>query len=144
MQSPPVVPLRLSPSLRIGAVLAHVMPLSALLAPEVPGWARMLVCVIVAASAWRGYRHVRRIHDDHLRLKTEGAPELSHASNAAAAEVLPSSTDMGPLIVLHLRDGDGRIHRYPLTPDGMDAEQWRGLKIWFRWRAKNAAPSPEA
>jgi hypothetical protein len=49
-----------------------------------------------------------------------------------------------PLVVLAMRDADGRSHRIVLAPDMASAETCRRLRVVLRWGRPQAAASRQA
>lgn len=53
-------------------------------------------------------------------------------------KLLPSSFVSPYLTVLNLSlEGESRARHVVLLPDAMDAEQFRQLRVWLRWRCKS-------
>jgi hypothetical protein len=68
-----------------------------------------------------------------LRPHAEGA-QLILAEQSSEGRVLPSSVEMGALVVLHWQaEADRRTQRFALLRDAFSAEDWRKLKVWLRW-----------
>ncbi|HSD36135.1 MAG TPA: protein YgfX [Rhodocyclaceae bacterium] len=130
---PSVIPLARSPALLLAVGLVHLMPMASVFGTGVPVWVRWVVCVFCAASLARECRAVMRLRKESLRPHSDGA-QLLLSGQELDGRVLPSSVDMGALVVLHWQaEMGGRLQRFTLLRDAFSAEEWRVLKVWLRW-----------
>jgi len=133
VKPPAAIPLAWSPLLCLAIGLAHVFPLASAFFESVPAWVRWIVIPLCFASAIQSVFIAKRLRNASLRPHSEGAQLILHNA-ALEGRMLPSSVDMGVLIVLHWQaDAGGKIQRYALLRDAFTAEDWRVLKIWLRW-----------
>jgi hypothetical protein len=117
--------------LAIGVV--HLMPLASVFGVGVPAWVRGVVCLLCVVSMVRECRAAMRLRTESLRPHADGAQLLSPAL-VLNGRVLPSSVDMGALLVLHWQgEAGGKPQRFTLLRDAFSAEEWRVLKVWLRW-----------
>ncbi len=86
----------------------------------------------LALQAWRTHQPLE------LRLLDDGTLELRDAAQAwQPAVVLPRTTVTPWLCVLAYRRAGERSGRsIALLPDHLEAEDYRRLRVWLRWRAR--------
>lgn len=113
--------------------LAHLIPLASLFAEGVPVWVRCLIALLSLISGVNVWRIALSLHKAVLRPNAEGA-QLLLPDRMVEGRVLPSSVDMGSLVVLHWQEHPvGKVRRYALLRDAFSAAEWRVLKVWVRW-----------
>jgi hypothetical protein len=133
VKPPAAIPLAWSPLLCLAIGLAHAVPLASVFSESVPGWIRWAVVPLCLASAIRSSFVAMRLRKASLRPHSEGVKLILH-NDELEGRMLPSSVDMGALIVLHWQaDAGGKVQCYALLRDAFTAEAWRGLKVWLRW-----------
>ena len=78
-----------------------------------------------------------------MRLSEGGVLECVVANgDRFSAQVKPDSTVFNRLIVLRLLVGDEqRTANFALLPDSLSTEQFRVLRLWLRWHAKENVES---
>ena len=138
----PTAPLSLSlkPSRRLLAVQlgAHLIAAFAVLLSATPGWlaALLLVAVGLSVSLLR-----KSTLPSGLILHADGRCEGVGADNAAhEVVVLPQTVVLSWLVVL-LHRQQGRTRAWVLAGDSLDADDFRQLRLWLRWRATEAQPA---
>ncbi len=78
------------------------------------------------------------------RWQLKSAPTTASACRRASGEwgeceVLGSTYVMPFLTILNLRDGDsGALRRVTLLPDSLEADDFRQLRVWLRWKKDSA------
>jgi len=99
-----------------------------------------MLVLLVGISAWYATRPPEILG---LRLSEGGVLECVVANGARlAAQVKPDSTVFNRLIVLRLQVGDKRRSaNLSLLPDSLSKEQFRVLRLWLRWHAKENVES---
>lgn len=131
--------LRPRPSAVLAAALAlaHVLAAAALvptglsLAFKVP-----LLLVLTLSLAWCLRRHVWRHPIVAVTLQADGGLEVARRDGSRAAALVHPHTTVFPwLSVLRLRV-DGRWLALALLPDALNAEDYRQLRLWLRWKSK--------
>ena len=136
MQLPLTLSLR--PSCRLGLLLAaaHGGAVAAALLISIPWWLKLVLLAAILASALHqllrltGQRRICR-----LILRDDGRLEFSRIDGSCGeARIHPQTTVTSLLAVLLLRQ-EGRIEALVLLPDALDAEDFRLLRLWLRWRA---------
>ncbi|MDB5799808.1 MAG: hypothetical protein JWL63_747 [Rhodocyclales bacterium] len=133
VKPPATIPFAWSPLLCVAIGLAHIFPLASVLAESVPGWVRWAVVPLCLVSAMQSGFVAMRLRNARLCPHSEGA-KLILPDAVLEGRMLPSSVDMGALIVLHWQaDAGGKVRRYALLRDAFTAEDWRTLKVWLRW-----------
>jgi len=104
------------------------------------GLALGLVCAGVLLS-W-GAETLRLWRQSGLRLvgRPDGGLALAGATGAVTVEggLVPAPW----LAVLELRDGQGRRTAILVTPDRVEAEAFRRLRVWLRWHSAFASDRP--
>ncbi|MEC5388260.1 hypothetical protein VVD49_21185 [Uliginosibacterium sp. H3] len=130
---PSRISLARSSALWLAIGLVHLMPLASMLGAGVPLWVRCLVIVLCLVSIQRELRTARRLREASLRPHAEGA-QLLVGERVFEGRVLPTSVDMGPLLILHWQaEMGGRQRRFALLRDAFSAEEWRVMKLWLHW-----------
>ncbi|MFT4173133.1 MAG: protein YgfX [Rhodocyclaceae bacterium] len=133
---PFVIALRPSRACLVAIWLAHVLPCVAALWPDVPAWARVVVFVGVAVSAWRTRGVLRRRADQALSFLADGRVQWHDGGGVHDVDVAPTSVAVGWAVIVHWRHpARRRTEACTVFRDGVDASAWRQLRIWIRWRA---------
>ena len=115
------------------------MPLVSVFGAGVPLWVRSTVCLLSVASIARECSTGIRLRQESLRPHSDGA-QLLLPEQTLEGRVLPSSLDMGALVVLHWQaEGGSKLQRFTLVRDAFSAEEWRVLKVWLRWSVLSPA-----
>lgn len=105
-----------------------------------PSWIAVVVLPLLAASAWFTLRRdcLRSLPGAlvGLRLQADRRCEfLTRSGDWREAELLGSSFVSPYLTVLNLRPEGGRLARHlVLLPDALEAEDFRRLRVWLKWR----------
>jgi toxin CptA len=138
----PAAPLSipLKPSRRLLAVQlgAHLLAVLAVLLSTIPGWlaALLLAAVGLSLSRWR-----KADLPASLILHGDGRCEKVGADDTAnEVVVLPQTVVLSWLVVLRHRQ-QGRTGAWVLVADSLDAEDFRRLRLWLRWRATEPQPA---
>jgi len=136
--------VRLGPSRWLAAaVLAGHAAALAAAAAALPSPAAEIVAAGLALSA---FEHVRRaLHRSPLaiaalELDADGRVAVAGPSGSwSAARVLDAAVPAPWLAVVVLRDALDRRRTAVVLPDGVDADAFRRLRVWLRWRPPPAA-----
>ena len=131
-------PISLRPSRRLALAqaAAHIVAAGAVLASALPAWLAALLAALVGASLarQRGRKPVAG-----LVLRGEGRIETVGADGATdEAAIHPHTLVLAGIVVLLYRQR-GRLRALTLLSDSLDAEAFRQLRLWLRWRAASAA-----
>ncbi|HJV26121.1 MAG TPA: protein YgfX [Aromatoleum sp.] len=139
--------IRLKPSrLSLGLSAAiHMIAAFAFLRSSFPSFAVVVVVVIAALSQRFVMAAERRKQGMALTLQPDGSLKLTVPGGELHALPQAASTDFGWGLWLHWEGSQHRAARQQvlrgammLMPDGVDADAWRELRIWFRHVAKPA------
>ena len=131
--------VRLQPSRALAAILAfgHLLALAAV-ATGLPPAAASVVAVGLGLSAFHHLRlamHRSPLAVAELEFSSAGGFALSDPGGRwLAAEVRRVAVPAGWLAVLAARDAYGRSRSAVILPDGADAEDFRRLRVWLKWR----------
>jgi hypothetical protein len=138
VQFPIQIELRRSRLLLVLLLLFHVFALACVLVLPWPWALRAFLFYLIMLSAGYSVRVSRIVA---LRLSEQAEIECTVATgDRISAKVRPDSTVFSQLIVLRLQlDDEKRIRNLPLLPDSLSAEQFRVLRLWLRWHAKERA-----
>jgi toxin CptA len=131
-----VAPLSLAirPSRRLSLIqiVAHLVAIGAVLAATLPSWLAAVFLVLVGASL---ARQRRKPSVASLILRGDGQLETVGADGTASeAAVHPHTLVMSYLVVLLYRQ-QGHLRALTLLADSLEAEDFRRLRLWLRWRA---------
>jgi toxin CptA len=105
--------------------------------------AKIGTAVVLASSLVLSLRqHVWRAGKRSVRaVRLTGECDMSLQGQDATwleAAILPSSFISPYLTVLNLNiEGERRARHVVILPDAMDAEQFRQLRVWLRWKCKS-------
>lgn len=109
------------------------------LAP-LPHWFAVLLMPLFLGSAWHtlrrdGFRTLRQSLIA-LRLDADCRCEFQTRTGAWHEAALLGSSFISPyLTVLNLKPAGGRLVKYlVILPDTVDAEDFRRLRVWLKWR----------
>lgn len=139
--------IRLGRSTALAALLAalHGVALLLALTVEMPFWAKCLFGLLIVASA----AHAILLHAwqalPHAIVGLEMSEDcrawiIDRADVAHPAALLPSSVVTPWLTVLNLREQGKRWPRaLVIVPDRVDADLYRRLRVWLRWRCGRGA-----
>jgi toxin CptA len=138
VQFPVLIELHHSRLLLLLLLSIHVVALACVLVLPWPWAIRVFLAFPIVLSAWNPLRGSGIVA---LRLSEQAGLECIVATgNRMSATLMPDSAVFSRLIVLRLRlDGEKRIRNLPLLPDSLSAEQFRVLRLWLRWRARERA-----
>ena len=135
MQLPVTLSLRRSRRLTVLLAAAHASAAAAALCLS-PHW-RLMLFLLTAILISAGLSLRRLGSPDRicrLTLKDDGQLVFSRADGSTGeARLHPQTTVMAFLCVLLLRVRD-RVEALVLLPDALDAEDFRQLRLWLRWR----------
>ena len=130
--------LALHPSRRLGLLLAalHLGAVVSALLISIPWWIRLSLLAAILASAWHQLsRLTGQSRICRLVLRADGRLEFSRLDGSCGeAQVHPQTTVTSLLAILLLRQ-EGRTEALVVAPDALDAEDFRLLRLWLRWRA---------
>lgn len=140
MSAPFVFPLRSSRTLILASISVHLLVLGSVVVDESPRGVTAFVLMCAAASIVWQWR--RNVYFSRLSLRLTASHEVWLQTPAAEAqiEILPSSVDLGWLIVLHWRVMEsGREDRMALTCEAFSSQDWRALRRFLRWHRSSVA-----
>ncbi|HUY01834.1 MAG TPA: protein YgfX [Rhodocyclaceae bacterium] len=136
MQLPATLSLRRSRRLAALLAGAHALAAAVVLSLALPWWLKIVLLAAILVSTWRRLNRLRgpgRIC--RLTLRADGRLEFSRVDGSCGvASVHPQTTVTAFLCVLLLRI-QARVEALVLLPDALDAEDFRLLRLWLRWRA---------
>lgn len=141
MQLPCRIPCRTSTTLVWLLAIVHggvAMALALLVAErrELLWFLAALWPLIVFSLAWQ----LRRLYGSRsvvsLMLRQDGAIDLQRKDGVLLqGRVLPQTTVISWLVVLLLRQENGRTLALTLLPDALAVDDFRQLRLWLRWMA---------
>ena len=144
--------IRLTPSRLLAAVLvlAHAAAIAAVLMVELPQWLKVVAIALLIAQCAVVVRRqafltganaataIEITSDHRLNVETRSAGWCEH-------EVLGSTYVTPYLTVLNLRRSSTRVARHVLLlPDSLNADDFRKLRVWLRWKEDTANSSRRA
>jgi toxin CptA len=124
--------------------LAHAGAAAVSLVVELPGAAQLLLVLGIAASfvnALRGPALLRAVSSiTALELGEDGKLSIQTRQGDWCAATLLESSFVGPyLTVLSLKTEKSRFaHHAVIMADSLNAEDFRKLRVWLRWRKASA------
>jgi toxin CptA len=144
--------IRLTPSRLLAAmlILAHTAAIALVLMVELPQWLKVVAMVLLIAQCAVAVRRQAfltgadaataiEITSDH-RINVE-----TRAAGWCEYEVLGSTYVTPYLTVLNLRQSGTRSARHVLLlPDSLNADDFRKLRVWLRWKEDSANSSRRA
>lgn len=140
-----MLPLLIAPApscrLRVATLALHALAVLAL------AWADLPLPVLIgggAALLISAARHRRAPPVRMLRCGRDGALHVRDGDDWQPLTLLPSTTVLPALTVLHVRDGRRR-RAIVILADSLPPEDFRQLRVWLRWLARVATePGPAA
>ncbi len=139
--------VRLRPSWILAAILAaaHGAAIVIIALVSMALWLQLIAIAALAASLIYEIRHTVLLRapdavvaleiasDDALSIQTRGGDWIR-------CEVLGSTYVTYLLVILNLKDLEhGRVKRAVILPDSIDAEDFRKLRVWLRWKGEQRA-----
>lgn len=146
-------PLRveLKPSHRLAALLgaAHGGALLLLMILPLPLLGIALIAILVLGSAVHTIsRHARRLGKDAVTaLELIDREQLQFRTGDGVwhrGELLDSSTISVWIVLLNIRSDRGRNRHVVIPGDGIDADDFRHLRVWPRWGPRPAGEKADA
>ena len=120
--------------------LAHAAALALAISAGLPAWAKLMMVALVSVSGI----HSIALHALQALSRSTCALEISDDCAVQArdgggewwnAQLLPSTFVTPWLTILNLHIDGKRLPRHViLLPDRVDADQFRRLRVWLRWR----------
>jgi toxin CptA len=146
MQSP--LRLKLRPSRRLSVLLfsLHAAALGALWPLTFPLWVRLAIAAALAASLVRALRHGALLRSPDAVVEVDARDDghlglVQRDGVCVDAEVLPATAVYGWAVLLRVRvAGERRARSIVVLADSVDAESFRRLRIWLRWKRPVSAP----
>jgi toxin CptA len=138
--------IAVGPSRRLAGLLAGMHGFAAALfwlAP-LPHWLAVLLMAVLLGSAWHTLRRdgFRSLRHSLIALRLEDDCRCEFQTRDGAwheASLLGSSFVAPHLTVLNLKPAGGRLVKYlVILPDAVNAEDFRRLRVWLKWRCKKA------
>jgi len=130
--------LRPKPSFALAAalVLAHGLAAAGVVPTGLSLFIKFTLWAVLASSlTFYLRRHVLQSPVRALTLLADGSLDVErHDGTSAKAAVHPQTTVFPWLCVLRLKLAD-RSLALTLPPDALDAEDYRQLRLWLRWKA---------
>lgn len=134
--------INLRPSRILAAilVLAHGAAIAMVILAGMPLWLELIAVAALVASLAFNVRQSVLLRAPDAVIGIEIAPDdkFSIQTRRGAwieCEVLGSTYVISVLTILNLRRTDsGRIARAVILPDSLDAEDFRKLRVWLRWK----------
>lgn len=144
--------LRLGPSRLLAAMLgsAHVAAGAALWLAPVPVVDALACSVALSVHlAWIVRRHALRTEASaliELEVVDDGSVSVCTRAGLRRAYRVAGSSFVSPLLtVLNLRSEGGRwTHPVLIPADSLDADSFRRLRVWLRWRWRDGERVPVA
>lgn len=138
--------IAVGPSRRLAGLLAGMHGFAAVLfwlAP-LPHWLAVLLMAVLLGSAWHTLRRdgFRSLRHSLIALRLDDDCRCEFQTRAGAwheASLLGSSFVAPHLTVLNLKPAGGRLVKHlVILPDAVDAEDFRRLRVWLKWRCEKA------
>jgi hypothetical protein len=126
---PLVLELRASRGFRIGLVVFAGAALAAVLMAELPVSIAAPLALLAMVASVRAWRSQAALDGLHLRLSTDGSLDWRDAEGHEGQGRLAAHARVGPLVALDLRESAGRIRRWAIWRDMLDADAWRRLQV---------------
>ena len=133
---------KLRPSWTLAAILAvaHGAAIAAVVAVEMPLWITFVAIAALFANLVVELRHaLLRMPDSVVALEVNSDDALAiHLRRGGwrECEVLGNTYVVSFLVILNLRETLSRsARRVVILPDSIDAEDFRQLRVWLRWKA---------
>lgn len=136
------ITLRTSYLLALLLVVMHVLALASVWLVPLVLDAKIGTAIVLATTLAFGLQqHVWRAGKRSVRaIRLTGECEISLQGQDGTwleAAILPSSFISPYLTVLNLKiEVERRARHVVILPDAMDAEQFRQLRVWLKWRCK--------
>lgn len=136
--------IRVGSSRRLAGLLVgmHVFAAAMLALAPLPHWLAALLMPVILVSAWLtlwrdGFRKLRHSLVA-LRLDADCKCEFQTRAGAWREAVLLGSSFVAPhLTVLNFKPAGGHLAKHlVILPDAVDAEDFRRLRVWLKWRCK--------
>ena len=134
------ITLRPSRILTAILVLAHGAAIAMVALAGMPFWLELIAIAALVASLVFDVRQTALLHapDAVITLEIASDDKLSiqtRRSEWIECEVLDSTYVTSFLTILNLKGIDsGRNTRAVILPDSLDAEDFRKLRVWLRWK----------
>lgn len=134
--------IAVGPSRRLAGLLVGMHGFAVVmfwLAP-LPHWLAALLMPLFIGSAWHTLRRdgfrTQQGSLIALRLDADGRCEFQTRTGAWREAALLGSSFVAPyLTVLNLKPAGGRLVKHlVILPDAVDAEDFRRLRVWLKWR----------
>lgn len=134
----------LRPSWILAAILAaaHGAAIAAVALAGMPPWLQLIAIAALAVSLMFEIRQtvLLRAPDAVVAIEIASDDALSVQTRRGdwiRCEVLGSTYVTYFLAIVNLREqGGGRVKRAVILPDSTDAEDFRKLRVWLRWKAE--------
>lgn len=137
--APFTIALRSSRRLLLIQVLAHFGAMAAVFIATIPAW----LAALSLATLLLSLAHLRRAPAIlALNVQGDGRLEKVGADGTAVEIVLHPHTRVLPFLVVLLfkQAPSRRLQSLTLLADSLDAEDFRQLRLWLRWRAETLSP----
>lgn len=139
---------RLKPSWTLAAILtaAHCAVVALIIIVEVPVWLSIIVVALLGVNLVSnlGNAALLRARGAAVALEITSAGLFSVQTRRGAwieCEVLGSTYVASFLTVLNLKEQEkGALRHVVILPDSMDAEDFRRLRVWLRWKHGTQPP----
>lgn len=134
------------PSRRLSGLLVgmHGFASTLLWLTPLPQWLAFLLMPILLGSAWRSLRRdgLRTLPHSLVALRIDADCRCEFQTRTGTwheAALLGSSFVAPYLAVLNLKPAGGRLVKpMVILPDAVNAEDFRRLRVWLKWRCSKA------
>ena len=134
--------IAVGPSRRLAGMLAgmHVFAAALFWLAPLPHWLAVLLTAVLLGSAWHTLRRhgFRTLLHSLIALRLDADCRCEFQTRAGAwheAALLGSSFVAPYLTVLNLKPAEGRLMKHlVIFPDAVNAEDFRRLRVWLKWR----------
>ena len=136
------IDLRPSRILAAILVIAHGAAIAAVALAGMPPWLQLIAIAALAANLMFEIRQtvLLRAPDAVVAIEIASDDALSIQTRRGdwiECEVLGSTYVIYFLAIVNLKEqGSGRVKRAVILPDSIDAEDFRKLRVWLRWKAE--------
>ena len=138
----PRIDLRPSRILAAILVIAHGAAIAVIALVSVPLWLKLIAIAALAVNLMFEIRQtvLLRAPDAVVALEIASDDALSIQTRRGdwiTCEVLGSTYVIYFLAIVNLKEqGSGRAKRAVILPDSIDAEDFRKLRVWLRWKGE--------
>lgn len=136
--SSPALTFVFNPSrwLKWGVLVLHLLAGIAIYLADLNMITRIMAWLVVLTSL---YTRQRMNPQQTIRLNADGTASMRLNGEWQAARVLPDSLASPWLTIMRIRPtGTRTTHSMVILPDSLEADEFRKLRVWLKWRATTA------